>query len=247
MMPRWVARRPALTATVLGAGVAAYAAPVVANIPHVRERVFSRLAGVGDPGRVALTFDDGPNPRSTPRFAEALALRDVRATFFLLGCMVVRAPGLTRALLDAGHELAVHGWTHRSLLARGPRATHADLARTHTVLVEVTGVPPRFFRPPYGQLTTPALLAARRLGLTPVLWSCWGKDWGARATPQSVLRALRPGLAGGATVLLHDSVTTQAPDAWRVTLAVLPRLLDGCVQRGWQVGPLRDHFGPAVP
>jgi peptidoglycan/xylan/chitin deacetylase (PgdA/CDA1 family) len=244
--------RTAVRAVVAGAaavGVAAvaHAGPAVLVLPWVRARVSQPVTGVGDGGRVALTFDDGPNPATTPRFVEALAERGVRATFFLLGCMVDRAPAVGRRIVEAGHEVAVHGWSHRNLMLRGPVATYTDLARARSLIADVTGQVPRFFRPPHGQFSTAALVAARRLDLTPVLWTCWGQDWHSTATPESILGKMRPGLNGGATVLLHDSNGAEAPESWRSTLAALPRLLDECARRGLRVGPLRDHVAPVPP
>jgi peptidoglycan/xylan/chitin deacetylase (PgdA/CDA1 family) len=227
--------------------VLAQAGPAVLAIPWVRARVSPPVTGVGDGRRLALTFDDGPNPASTPRFVEALAARGVRATFFLLGCMLDRAPTLGRSIVEAGHEVALHGWSHRNLMLRGPVATYADLARAHCLIADTTGQAPRFFRPPHGLFSTPALVAARRLGLTPVLWTCLGRDWKPTTTPESILARLRPGLNGGATVLLHDSDGSEAPYAWTSTLAALPRLLDECARRGLRVGPLRDHVAPVPP
>lgn len=74
-----------------------------------------------------------------------------------------------------------------------------------------------------------------------MLWTCWGEDWRARVTPDSVHRTVTAGLDGGGTILLHDSDYTSAPGSWRTTLGALPRLLDTCEQRGLRVGPLRDH------
>ncbi|TWH69872.1 polysaccharide deacetylase family protein [Micromonospora olivasterospora] len=200
---------------------------------------------MGRPDRVALTFDDGPDPDSTPRFLEVLARHRARATFFLLGARVARYPALVGEIVAEGHEVAVHGWEHRNLLRRGPLATYRDLARARAAITTAAGRPPRFFRPPYGVLTGPALLAGVRLGLEPVLWTCWGRDWTARATPESVFRAVTRGLAGGGTVLLHDSDYAAAPGAWRAGLAALPRVLAECDGRGWTVGPLGPHLEPA--
>lgn len=223
--------------------VAAQMAPALTGLNRIRLPLFPRLAGVGDPHRVALTFDDGPDPASTPQFVDALAARGVRATFFLLGSMLTKAPGLGRDLVAAGHEVAVHGWAHHNLLLRGPSATYDDLIRARALVAETTGQVPRFFRPPYGLLSAGALLAARRLDLTPVLWTCWGRDWTASATPESVFGTVRAGLTGGGTVLLHDSDCTSAPGAWRSSLAALPYLIDECAARGLQVGPLAEHGG----
>lgn len=165
----------------------------------------------------------------------------MHATFFLLGSQAVRAPGLVREIAAAGHEIAVHGWLHRPLLLRGPRATHEDLARARDTVGDLTGRTPHLFRPPYGVMSTAAHLAARRLDLTPVLWTAWGEDWRARATPESVHRTVTADLRGGGTVLLHDSDCTSAPASWRATLGAVPRILDTCAARGLSVGPLREH------
>ncbi len=220
---------------------ALHVAPIVTALPFVRPRFFPGLHGVGRPDRVALTFDDGPDPESTPRFLEVLAEHRVRATFFLLGVMLQRSPDLGREIVAAGHEVAVHGWRHDNMLRRGPVATVRDLARARALITAVTGEAPRFLRPPYGLLTGPTLLAARRLGLVPVLWSCWGRDWTATATSDSVYDTVRANLSGGGTILLHDSSCTSAPGAWRAGLGALPRLLAECRRQGWRVGPLRGH------
>ena len=210
-------------------------------------RAFKRLAGQGDPGHVALTFDDGPDPGSTPEFLRVLAEREVRATFFMLGNMIVKAPGLTAEIAAAGHEVGVHGWDHRYLPARTPRATRSDLTRAAELITSVTGIQPRLFRPPYGVLSGPALLTARELGLTPVLWGTWGREWTPGATSASVLRTLLDGLDGGVTVLLHDSGCMSPPGAWQTGLRAVPLLLDECERRGLAVGPVGEHGIVGLP
>jgi peptidoglycan/xylan/chitin deacetylase (PgdA/CDA1 family) len=225
----------------LPALAAVHAAPVVSTFGPLRNRTMPRLSGQGRADHVALTLDDGPDALSTPFFLRLLAARRVHATFFLLGTEVRRTPGLARDIAAAGHEIAVHGWLHRPLLLRGPRATYDDIARARDTIADITGRQPRLFRPPYGVMTTAAHLAARRLGLTPALWTCWGEDWTARATPESVYRTVTADLRGGGTILLHDSDCTSAPGAWNSALGALPRILDTCEQRGLSVGPLREH------
>src|SRR5207248_780541 len=82
----------------------------------LRCQLWPRLSGVGDPGHVALTFDDGPDPVSTPPILAALERLGWQATFFCLGSQVRRSPGLARQMVIRGHELAVHGYSHRSHL-----------------------------------------------------------------------------------------------------------------------------------
>ncbi|GAA2242340.1 MULTISPECIES: polysaccharide deacetylase family protein [Kitasatospora] len=233
---------------VLAAGslAVAHAAPALSALNAVRPWLTPELCGYGDTDHVALTFDDGPDPASTPHFLAELDRAGVRATFFLLGRMLVRDPGLGRELVAAGHEIAVHGYQHRCLLARTPSAVRDDIARARDVIADLTGTQPAWYRPPYGVLTAGALATARELGLTPVLWSTWGRDWTATATPDSVHRTVTRRLAGGGTVLLHDTDCTAAPGSWRSALGALPRLVDTCRARGLRLGPLREHRATAV-
>jgi peptidoglycan/xylan/chitin deacetylase (PgdA/CDA1 family) len=87
-----------------------------------------------------------------------------------------------------------------------------------------------------------------------VLWSSWGRDWRAEATPLSVLHDLQRGVLAGGTVLLHDSDCTSATSSWRITVAALPLLAEYLEGQGLRVGPLREHglrvdpvAAPAVP
>jgi peptidoglycan/xylan/chitin deacetylase (PgdA/CDA1 family) len=241
-MPTPAAAGAARAAGVL-AGVAgvAYGLPAVATLRRLRTRFAPSLAGVGRPDHVALTFDDGPDPASTPRFLDVLAELEIRSTFFVLGAMLARAPALAAEMSAAGHELAVHGWDHRPMLLRGPASTYDQLARSRDLVAEATGRAPRHVRPPHGILSAGVLAAARRLGLTPVLWTAWGRDWTSSATPASVLDTLAPDLTGGATVLLHDSDCTSAPGAWRSALGALPELAARCRDAGLALGPLAEH------
>jgi peptidoglycan/xylan/chitin deacetylase (PgdA/CDA1 family) len=151
-------------------------------------------------------------------------------------------PDIGRAILAGGHEIGVHGYEHRLLVARGPHATVEDLTRATAVIADLTGAAPRWWRPPYGVASTVAVVTARRLGLTPVLWTCWGRDWTRSATADSVHRSVLRKLAGGGTILLHDSDHAAAPRCWESTLAALPGILTVCRVRGLQVGPLGEHF-----
>lgn len=249
MSPVNTATRVLATATVTAtAAELAHLAPAAVRLPALRRTLARRTAGHGaDPHHVALTFDDGPDPRGTPEILDALdALGGVRATFFLLGSMLERAPALGRELVLRGHEVAVHGWYHRPQWYPAPARDLRELRRATEAVTALCGVRPHWYRPPYGVLTAGPALAARRLGLRSVLWTAWGRDWTAEATGASVYATARPGLTGGATLLLHDSDCTSAPDSWRATLAALPLIAAHCRAHSLTLGPLRDHAVPGA-
>jgi peptidoglycan/xylan/chitin deacetylase (PgdA/CDA1 family) len=221
--------------------LALHAVPLLTTRASLRRRYLPGLAGLGSPDHVALTFDDGPDPTSTPAFLAELDRLGLRATFFMLGTNVDAHPGLAAEVAAAGHEVAVHGYRHRSQLFRSPREIRQDLLRGTEVVAEATGQAPLWFRPPYGTLSTSGLMVAQRLGLRTVLWSAWGRDWTEDATPASVFAELDRDLGPGVTVLLHDSDCASAPGSWRAGLGALPMLAERVAGAGLRVGPLAEH------
>lgn len=210
-----------------------------------RRLLTPRTAGLSTTNHVALTFDDGPDPRSTPAFIDLLARHGVTATFFLIGERADRHPDVVAALAGAGHELAVHGWTHRCVARLRPAVLRDDLLRTKQ---QLESLDPRsaagavgWYRPPFGIATVSSTAAAAKAGLTPLLWSAWGRDWTRSATPTSIERTVQRTLRPGGTVLLHDSDAYSTPGSWRLTLAATDQLLDRWHAAGLEVGPVRDH------
>ena len=218
-----------------------HATPALAGVSPFGIRFTPAIVGRGLPDHVALTFDDGPDPGSTPAFLAELDRLGWRATFFMLGTMARNAPALVADVAAAGHEVAVHGDEHRNMLRRFPGAAADDVRRCRDTLAELTGSAPAWFRPPFGILSYGALRAAKRAGLATVLWTTWGRDWRKEATPESVTTdVLRRYVAGG-TVLLHDSDCESYPGSWRSALGALPRLADAFGERELRVGPVGEH------
>lgn len=241
MRQRFPAGRVVCATAPVVAAALAHVGPAATWLPGLRRRRFPGLAGQGSPSHVALTFDDGPDPGSTPLFLDALDVLGVRATFFVLGENVVRHPEVARELVRRGHELAVHGWTHDRPWWPSPARDARELLRTARVVGEVAGRAPHWYRPPYGILTSGRWAAARRAGLRPVLWTAWGKDWRHDATPASVRATVAADLRGGGTILLHDTDHASVPGSWRATLGALPDLVRDCREAGLTVGPLGEH------
>ncbi|MFG2589627.1 polysaccharide deacetylase family protein [Streptomyces sp. NPDC048438] len=225
----------------LAAAAVWHVGPAATWLPPVRRIFCPALDGRGRADHVALTFDDGPDPASTPYFMRVLAKHEVRATFFLVGASLQRYPALGRALVAGGHEVAVHGWQHDRPWFPAPLRDVREVARAADSVRRICGTAPQWYRPPYGILTGGRLTAARRAGLQPVLWSTWGRDWTESADARSVKASVLRDLTGGGTVLLHDADGWSAPGAWRATLGALPGLLAECRRLGLRVGPLGEH------
>lgn len=180
--------------------------------------------------RIALTFDDGPDPAFTPRVLEILAARRVRASFFLVGERAARAPDVVRAIAHAGHEIGSHGWSHRSLWLCGPARTDEEIARAQGTLGALTGTPPALFRPPWGMVNAAMFAALRRHGQRCVLWSIQPEGLrpaSAAAQVDRVLRRAHP----GAIVDLHDAEGT--PGAPARLCEALPAMIDGLAAAGY--------------
>jgi peptidoglycan/xylan/chitin deacetylase (PgdA/CDA1 family) len=193
--------------------------------------------------RVALTFDDGPSPRSTPAILDRLDELGVRATFFCLGRSVVQAPELIDEIAHRGHEIGVHGYEHQSHLRHGPSWVWADL-RAAVAAVEAHGLKPRWFRPPYGHTTTATMAAAQSQGLEIVLWSAWGREWAA-TDPAKVAARVTRHLRPGGIVLLHDGDEFNPPGTDRRVARALGPIVEHIVERGLTAGPLNELV--AVP
>jgi peptidoglycan/xylan/chitin deacetylase (PgdA/CDA1 family) len=197
-----------------------------------------RLLGVEDrtaSGRgYALTFGDGPHAQGTPAVLDTLAAAGVQATFFLVGEQIRRNPGLVGEIVAGGHQVGLHCDRHRNLLRLAPWQVRADIARAQDAIETASGRTVGLYRPPYGILNAAALGLARAHGWRTLLWSHWGKDWQAQATPEAIAARVTDGAGEGSVLLLHDADDYSAQDSWRRTAAALPRVLDTLAQRGLQ-------------
>jgi peptidoglycan/xylan/chitin deacetylase (PgdA/CDA1 family) len=180
----------------------------------------------------ALTFDDGPHAQGTPAVLETLADRGVRATFFLVGEQVLRNPSIPAEIVAGGHQIGLHCHRHRNLLRLTPWQVREDIARAQAAIEDATGISPALYRPPYGVLNATALRLAKSAGRRTLLWTHWGHDWRARATPESIASQLTDDLEEGSILLLHDADDYSAPGSWRRTALALPSALDTLAESG---------------
>lgn len=176
-------------------------------LPFAAPRLLSRSLGlfcVNTAERVlALTYDDGPHPGHTPRILDVLAARHATATFFVLANQALKHPEIVRRIVSDGHEIALHGDDHQSLLTMTTReALRRIRAARHTV-EQIAGAPVRLYRPPYAEYSIPQGLGIRAMGLDIMVWSADALDWLDDDEAAIADRALRAVFTGG-ILLLHD-------------------------------------------
>ena len=181
--------------TVIGLGV---------KIPQLRLFGPYVCRGAGKGRRVALTFDDGPDPRSTPALLEVLREAKVKAAFFCIGQRVVANPALAASIVREGHLLENHSYSHSHAtnMFTEPRLK-TELTQTQTAIEQATGVVPKCFRPPLGLSNPRIFRVARALGLTVIGWTARGFDTKLTEPKQIVARIIRK-LQPSAIILLHD-------------------------------------------
>jgi peptidoglycan/xylan/chitin deacetylase (PgdA/CDA1 family) len=201
-------------------------------------------------GRVVLTFDDGPTAGETDLILRVLGARGATATFFVLVNRARRSPGLLHEVRDAGHEIALHGPDHRPLTSFGAREVGRRTRDARRELEDLAQVPVRWFRPPYGKQHVGAVMAVRRLGLTPVLWESGLYDWVDLPQDTRIERGLsetRP----GSVVLMHDGFAgtedgvDDGPDPGVDRPDLVARTLDALAGRGLAATSLEVALGSA--
>jgi cellulose synthase/poly-beta-1,6-N-acetylglucosamine synthase-like glycosyltransferase/peptidoglycan/xylan/chitin deacetylase (PgdA/CDA1 family) len=206
------------------------------------DRIHSRSMPAGT---IALTFDDGPDPRWTPRILDVLHRHNAHATFFVIGSRVNEHPDLVRRMLAEGHEVGSHTFTHADIATLPGWRRDLEIALTRKAISSATGLRPTLFRPPFSSgpdaLTAPdlsALRAAAAAGHLAVLTDRDTNDWrrpGVNAIVASVAPTDR---RAGVVVLMHDGGGDRSQ-----TVAALDRLIPQMTKRGFRFTTISAGLG----
>ncbi len=232
----------------IGAGVAFASAAGLCTYGVVADQsqIFGRtLVAPTEPERIALTFDDGPNPAATPRLLEVLAKRNARATFFMIGNYVLREPALTREVLAAGHALGNHTMHHLWLPRYSSATIRAELTACNDAIEQTVGAPVTLFRAPHGAKRPALMRIAHELDMQTVQWNLMVGDWKNRSA-EDLLSRLRRGIAAnerrsrGTSIVLHDGSQfspdadrTATVDAVQMLLSTLPTKTQFVIPPQW--------------
>ena len=182
------------------------------------------------PGRVALSFDDGPTPL-TLRYLDVLEQLRVRATFFLVGELCAAHPEWVRAIVEGGHEVAGHGYTHRRFTTFSRAELTSELLRT-SELLPARDAKRQLVRPPYGAVSASSLLTCALQGFTTVLWSLNSGDWRARDAQEVERTFSTTPASAGEIVLLHEGQP--------LTIEALPRVVGSLKDLGHELATVGE-------
>jgi peptidoglycan/xylan/chitin deacetylase (PgdA/CDA1 family) len=216
---------------------------ILAGVLVLRLRMFADaiVEGPFAARGVVLTFDDGPDPTTTPRVLDTLDAAGVKATFFIIGKKAAASPELVKDILARGHEVGLHSFSHdRFFSLRDAKGVRRDLELGISTLQAITGARPTFFRPPIGHTNPSIAKVADALDLTIVGWSAAGRDGVGWAKPAAVTARVRRGLRDGAIVALHDAAEKGGREPAGV--AALSDILKAIDAEHLDVVPLRSWF-----
>jgi cellulose synthase/poly-beta-1,6-N-acetylglucosamine synthase-like glycosyltransferase/peptidoglycan/xylan/chitin deacetylase (PgdA/CDA1 family)/spore germination protein YaaH len=216
------------------------------NAKYVKFAQFPTLyhQGAGGERQVAITFDDGPDPRWTPKILNILKGANVKAAFFIVGANAERYPNLVRRIVNEGHEIGNHTYYHPNLALCWPEHIRLELNATQLLLETITGRATTLFRPPYAADTSPSQLSeliplqiAEDLNYLVVMESIDPEDW-AKPGADIILRRVKQQRRDGSIILLHDAGGDRSQ-----TVQALPRILEWLHTRGDTVVPLSTLLG----
>ena len=197
--------------------------------PRLFERILWR-APTNEP-KIAITFDDGPHAISTPLILELLQRLNVPATFFLVGKHLEKQQGIAREMVDAGHEIGNHTFSHSLLYLSTKNRIRDEITRTDSLLRNIDGAEPKFFRPPAGFFTKQVLDIADQLGYKTVVGDVYPRDPHLPGKEKIVDRVLQRTVAGS-IIILHDGGNTQRVDRSQ-TLEAISEIIPSLKDKGF--------------
>lgn len=187
--------------------------------------------------QIAITFDDGPHPTLTPRILEILAKYNVTATFFMVGQNVLNYPDAARAVIEAGHEVGNHTFTHPHLANLNEHAIMEEIGKCEDALEELCEYRPHLLRTPQGALTPSLERCLLDDDYILVLWSLDTRDWEKKSTA-SVMQAVLDRVQAGDIILMHDYIghNSKTPEA-------LEKIIPALLSQGYELVTVSELLG----
>lgn len=161
---------------------------------------------------VAITFDDGPNPKSTQRLLDGLKERNVKATFFLVGKNIEGNEDVIKRMYEEGHLIGNHTYTHVQLDTLNVNMAKSEIIQTNEKITEVIGECPKYIRPPFGAYSDKLL---SEINMMPMLWSVDPEDWATKDI-RGIVNKVTKNIKCGDIILLHDIYDTSVEAALEI-------------------------------
>lgn len=171
---------------------------------------------------IALTFDDGPHPRYSKQILDILDKYGVKATFFFVGQNIEYYPDAARAVVDAGHEIGNHTYTHNRVKRMTEDEILSEMTRCDDMIYSLGECQTVLFRPPEGAFGEAVEKSAEMLGYSVILWSIDTRDW-AHSTPKEIFKNVTQNIDSGDIILMHDYVSYDSPTPEALEL-IIPEL-----------------------
>lgn len=188
---------------------------------------------------IAMTFDDGPSPLTTPKLLDILKARGIKATFFLIGQNAAAHPDIVRRIYAEGHEVANHSWSHPALSKCSSAKFQHELNATNEAIQDATGFRPTLIRPPYGATNANLdRIINDKYGMKVILWSVDPLDWKYRNSERVAHYILTHAKAGD-IILSHDIHAT--------TVNAMPTVLDGLLAKGFKFVTVSELIALQAP
>ncbi len=174
--------------------------------------------------KIALTFDDGPHPKLTPRILEILNKYHIHATFFIVGENAEHYPDLIGKILEGGHEIGNHTYTHEKVKASSYSGMKREFELCETAIYEISEYKTKLLRPPEGFLDNKIKSISKEMDYNVILWNIDTKDW-AHTSPKEICRNVTENISPGSIILMHDYISYNSPTAEALELFI-PKLLE---------------------
>lgn len=187
--------------------------------------------------KLALTFDDGPSSKNTNQVLDILKKYNVKATFFLLGENMVGNETIIRRIVDEGHEIGLHTFSHPNFYKLNKDQIHNEIVKNIQTLKRIIPYNPKYIRPPYGIVTEDFLNLMDLYQLKIIAWSNDSLDWKSSKSSDDIVNLALSKIHPGSIILMHDKSNN-----YLCSRKALPRIIDKCLKLGYEFGTISEFI-----
>jgi len=208
------------------------------TVPSQQAEIFPETFFIrveNDKKEIALTFDDGPDKKNTPKILDILKENNIEGTFFLIGQKVKKYPNITQRIKDEGHQLANHSWTHSNFrYLEDDYILDNEIYLTSEIIEKTTGYYPKILRSPYGIINNSTVRKLKEQGWKIVNWSIDTNDWFFCC--EKIIKVIKNQNHNGGIILMHSNENS------KMTVKALPKIIEFLNKEGYQFKTINQLF-----